>query len=230
MAQTPPRAEVHKNLEGDSVPSRDSLLHPHKDQLQGWTNAPNNKCYSSFGDRGTTGTVSAFGNIIQFSTTMKEVVSGIVIAEHTRMTEPYDIHKRTSEILELAEERSSGESAYGFSLNGLIADTSPRLTYVNYRWPRFEYPKNQDGFSTTVQWAIFEDTVLQQCTVKNDGAEDNQVKFRFTEGMGIRDVDYLDPYNHFNDSDERSIDIVKSDTSRWIRFHQLHGNDVSKFQ
>ncbi|KAF3009408.1 hypothetical protein E8E14_009896 [Neopestalotiopsis sp. 37M] len=224
MAYTSPIDSVHGSPEGDSVPSQEPFLHLQNGQLRGWYKAPNDKCYSSFGDRGTTATVNAYGNIIQFSTTIKEVASGIAIADHARMAEPYEVHKRTSEILELAEEKCFGERTYGFCLDELIADSLPSLTYVNYRWPRFAYPKNQKGISTTVQWVVFEETVLQQCTVTNEDAE-SHVKFRFTEGMGIRDVDYLDPYHYFNESDEGSIERGDSNASSWIRFNQLYGPD-----
>ncbi|KAG6354832.1 hypothetical protein INS49_003913 [Diaporthe citri] len=32
-----------------------------------WEDAPNSKCHASFGDQGTTATVGAFGQLIQFS-------------------------------------------------------------------------------------------------------------------------------------------------------------------
>ncbi|KAF2108502.1 hypothetical protein BDV96DRAFT_652751 [Lophiotrema nucula] len=100
-------------------------------------------------------------------------------------------------------------------------DDPPEVKYVHYRWPRYEY-KTKD-LEYTIQWMVRDGIVLQQCIVTNLGDDEMDVPFTFAESksldkcsdtdygseqcMKIRDLDYIDPQYHFNDSDD-GYDVV----------------------
>ncbi|KUI53688.1 hypothetical protein VP1G_01109 [Cytospora mali] len=77
---------------------------PKDEQCGIWHSPPNAKCHASFGDQGTTATVGAFGQLVQFSDYLGAGTSGMFSADHPRTAEPYLVRDRMADLQNLAQE------------------------------------------------------------------------------------------------------------------------------
>jgi hypothetical protein len=187
-----------------------------------WKDAPNRKCYSSFGDDGTTATVNAFGDIMQFSKYIGKGHSGMFSADHQCVSKPFSVEARTNDLQDLiGQSNYDREKTYGAHFPGLSSLFGPELTFVHNRWPRFDdvlahdwhdtvqkeynnFPKFDDlrahlrsessGLSKfSTAWMVFKGIVFQHCVASNNSsAMDLPIKIHFEENMLIRDLDHLE--------------------------------------
>lgn len=176
---------------------------PDPDQCRFWDNPPITKTSSSFGENGTTATVNAYGDIVQFGTFIGKGHSGMFSADHAYLSEPYMVDDRTRELQELAtSDFSDIPTTYRFLLHlSSPFEDPPRQTWVNYRWPRYEF--KDESKEMVLQWVVRDNVILRHCTLTNLGSEDLVVPFEFTSSsvsmMQIRDMDHVDPKYDFNE-------------------------------
>lgn len=138
-----------------------------------WQEAPNSKCHASFGDQGTTATVGAFGQLIQFSDHLDAGSSGMFCADHAGVPQPYLVEARARKLHELSQQPfhygpappddlvsvfgpseyesifgdilPCGNPRYGLRFPDLVMkpDIQPKFKWIHWRWPCHEYPFGQ---------------------------------------------------------------------------------------
>ncbi|TGO39851.1 hypothetical protein BHYA_0046g00040 [Botrytis hyacinthi] len=81
------RKFTHRTSDNDTHHS--SFYEPGDKQYSMWESHPDHECYSSFGDGGTTATVNAFGQLMQFSTYLGPGNFGMFSVDHTSIYEPW---------------------------------------------------------------------------------------------------------------------------------------------
>lgn len=112
-----------------------------KDQHCGiWNDAPNKKCHASFGDQGTTASVSCYGDLIQMSQFLGAGHSGVFSIDHEPTSKPYFITGRANDLNDLAKQSSGrGIRSFGLTLpTKFLPDQTPEVKWVNWKWPRYE--------------------------------------------------------------------------------------------
>lgn len=206
-----------------------------------WQDAPNSKCHASFGDQGTTATVGAFGQLLQFSDFLGVGSSGIFSADHASVIEPCLISGRARKIQNLSDqpfhigEETLRGSFYGLRFPGLTMkpNCKPHLKWTFWRWPCHTYPQGSfDNFpmlELTIQWVVHEKTVLQQCLLDNRGSCDIEVDVMFHKSMMIRDLDHLDWHYEFNENEGDKYDAGPGPRGdSWVFVHQFESNVPSE--
>ncbi|KAI0384178.1 hypothetical protein F5Y04DRAFT_269619 [Hypomontagnella monticulosa] len=187
--------------------SQQKPFHPKDGHCKTWKNAPNQKTYSSFGDQGTTASVNMYGEIVQFGTYLGAGDAGMFSADQKFLPEPYDVMARADIFDRYSRTRLAGPGCYGFEFQDVSFEEPPSMAYLHYRWPRYEYRSTRKIL--TIQWAVHDGIVLQQCVLTNLDDSEMQVSCRFRNDHGamlIRDLDYIDPAHKFNNGDEEGGD------------------------
>ncbi|KAH6643260.1 hypothetical protein BKA67DRAFT_665085 [Truncatella angustata] len=211
---------------------------PSLEQCRSWGDAPNPKTYASFGDNGTTATVSAYGNIVQFDTYIGEGHSGMFSADHGSVQEPYLVEERTRGLQNVATtsvaEPDEISNLYGLRLSNIKFDALPKQSWVNYRWPRYEFEdkglKQEESSKKayTVQWMVYDNVLLQHCTVENLDDTELSVDLEFlgtdSANMWIRDLDHIDPEYKFNEHRDNYTTSLGLHGYSWVLAHKLEAS------
>lgn len=178
-----------------------------EDQCATWQDAPNSKCYASFGDNGTTASVGAYGHLMQISQYLEAGRSGMFALVSRVTDEPRWPLSRVQDLQEMSQNRSATSAhdnnhiSVGLELNirGLRSKRRrPQLKWVHWRWPRFEYQLPKLKLKVAIQWMVREHVVLQQWVVRNEGDDDISVPVKLGRDMWIQDMEYMDYSNNFN--------------------------------
>lgn len=211
----------------NGVPDR-VLFWPKDGHCIRWHNPPENgRCSSSFGDNGTTASVSCYGGLVQLSQYLGLGKSGIFTLDNSNLDEPYSIITRAESL----------NDNCGLDFDWEPRDTQclpkPRVKWINCRWPRFEYStKSTSGSNVAVvsQWFVHNNTVIQQLVFKNlDGEKKPPIaRVRLQRNQLIRESNYLDSKHVFNACREGSDDYATSYTYMsapqgygWVTQHYL---------
>lgn len=182
--------------------------HETKDQYATWEDAPNSKCYASFGDNGTTASVGAYGHLMQISQYLGAGRSGMFALVSRVTDEPRWPLTRAQDLQEMSHNRSAtsrhddNHISVGLELRirGLRSRRrQPQLKWLHWRWPRFEYDLLKSKLKVSIQWMVRDHVVLQQWLVENQGDDDIPVPIKLGKDMWIQDMEYLDYSNNFND-------------------------------
>lgn len=204
-----------------------------------WQDAPNSKCHASFGDQGTTATVGAFGQLLQFSDFTGAGSSGMFSVDHAGVDEPYQVRGRAWELHARSQQPfhfrygpiPQFEPPYGLRFPGLVLrhGTRPRLQWTHWRWPRYEYHagcfEGHPNLKLTIQWMVHEKILLQQCLLEND-ADDVELSVEFSTSMMIRDLDHVDGVSSFNKEDKKNHDNGPGPGGySWVCVHKLPGEE-----
>lgn len=242
MTKQMPLAGNPESTSDPSRPDRERGLPDHelfvpKDEHCGiWHNPPNPDCASSFGDNGTTASVSCYGALIHLSQYLAVGPSGSFTFDYDdpdELDEPYFVCSRSDTL----DERSQcwGQEQICIHVDnsqpGLPPSPSvgsvleiqeiPRVKWVNWRWPRYEYRLPDSNFTATCQWLVYKNIVLQQLTFRKPQDEPRQcfaivpISYDLSVSL-IRDTDYLDASNDFN-----GVSRLSSDYSNTYKL--MHG-------
>ncbi|KAF5523655.1 hypothetical protein CGCA056_v004233 [Colletotrichum aenigma] len=195
------------------------IFSPNESQISTWIDAPNQDTHASFGDHGVTATVNACGDLMQFSRYLDAGSSGIFCADHTTTNEPYSVQERAEDLLFLSRDKSRQRFTYGLRVLGISMKNCHHLGYVHDRWPRYEV--EDKSLKLTIQWMVREKTVLQQCIITNTGETDVDIPMEFCKGLHIRDMDYLDPMDKFNDDWDGHVPVQGPNNYGWVLAHPL---------
>ncbi|KAK1536796.1 uncharacterized protein CCOS01_02116 [Colletotrichum costaricense] len=168
------------------------IFQPRDDEISNWLEAPNSKCYASFGDDGVTATVNAYGDLMQFSCSLGVGCSGVFSADHRYMDEPYWVDDRARQLHDIRQDLRREFTSYGLRIPSIDLEKSRLLGYVHDRWPRYRAEDKTSRLNLTTQWMVYEKTVLQQCIITNIGTDDTNVPVEFAKRMHLRDLNYLE--------------------------------------
>lgn len=198
---------------------------PTESECMSWESPPNPETYSSIGDNGVTASINAYGELMQFTRYLGIGTPGLFCVDQSfsYSTEPYFVRSRASDLQSLSHDRiSSIGGSFGLRFPDILISDNPHLSYLRYRWPRFEYSHENLKFSA--QWMVHDDVVLQQCVVTNLSGNDVNVPFTFAnpeQSIAIRDLDYLDSGNRFNDSYKGYSESFGPNGFSWVVVHKL---------
>ncbi|OTB01046.1 hypothetical protein M426DRAFT_266674 [Hypoxylon sp. CI-4A] len=223
---------ITRNIGDIENPS--GTFNPTSDRCKAWDKAPDVGACSSFGDEGTTATVNMYGDIMQFGAYLGVGESGMLSADQGIMDEPYLICSRASTLDRLSRRRTldvDESQTYGLQFQGIEFSGPPKMTYLDYRWPRYEYHLPGD-LKLTIQWMVHSGVVLQQCILRNFGDASVEVPFKFRnneKSMWIRDLDHINPANLFNEYyEEYSTGHGLYNYSWWLMHKLKPESDVDK--
>ncbi|PVH69762.1 hypothetical protein DL98DRAFT_598382 [Cadophora sp. DSE1049] len=192
-----------------------------KEVCSSWNPSPTRWTYASFGDKGVTASIDDCGNIMQFGRYLGAARSGMFSVDHTSMEEPYFVTLRALSLQDLYLDQS--KLTYGMHFHEIRDISPPSFSYVCDRWPRYEYQTEQRRVA--IQWMVHEEIVLQQCVASNLGNKDLDFKFSFLRGMKIRELEYLDPMNEFNEDDIKNYSYLPGPNNySWVVVHKLAGD------
>lgn len=79
-----------------------------------------------------------------------------------------------------------------------LPNQPPKVKWVNWRWPRYEYNTQLPNVRACSQWLVHEGAVLNQFVLENSGEQSVPFNYRFAKRIWIRDLDYLDFHYPFN--------------------------------
>lgn len=149
--------------------------------------------HASFGDNGTTATVSRYGDIMQVTKRLETGSSGIFSMDHRSTHEPYFISDRARDLEELSQS-FYGNTTYGLSMWDWPTTDPTVVKWVNWRWPRYEWETT--NLKTVFQYYVHDGIVLHQLFFQNiggiDSVETDLVDCIYLGGkMRVQDVDYL---------------------------------------
>lgn len=186
------------------------LFVPENADFGAWASPSNPKCPASFGDQGTTATAGAFGQLVQFSDYLGAGNSGMFSASHYYAETPYLVQQRARDLHYLALEpfeqsqRQEHSDVFGLKFRNLdlLDNAPPTLTWLQYRWPRYEYRgrcfKGMENVGLTIQFIVRNRTVFQQCILENQGETDVDLVLAFCKGISISDLDHVTNDYEFN--------------------------------
>ncbi|KAK7545268.1 hypothetical protein IWX46DRAFT_113418 [Phyllosticta citricarpa] len=122
--------------------------------------------YSSFGENGTTASVTSHGRILQITKYFGGFgASGFFSVDlpgmQTGSSDPVEAPERTERLFE-----RSTDSSLGLGLSGLMMqDLIPRLSFADDRWPIFEFDTQECSIVT--QYTVKDDVVAQNYVFKS---------------------------------------------------------------
>lgn len=154
------------------IPPSNAELPPGIDWKEGLFH--DRESYSSFGEKGTTASVNAYGSILQISRYLGRGASGIYCADPC-ISEPWYLSRRMRELLNLSTDAKGG---FGVCLNPELASPKPRLQFLHGRWPR--YTHDIRDLSVSIQYFANRGAIIQQYSFQRtreheakNGAEDS---------------------------------------------------------
>ncbi|KAF7535373.1 hypothetical protein G7054_g5426 [Neopestalotiopsis clavispora] len=164
-----------------------------------WESPPNRLCSSSFGDKGMTATVNAYGLLMQFGDYLGAGRSGLFSADHEFVDELYQTIDRAETLDKVTKQSSLEDKSYGISLDGLELrkESVPKMSWKNWRWPCYEYSPgcfSNPDLSLTVEWMVHKKILIQRCTVDNKGTSICKIDMSFLKDLRIRDLDHTGNY------------------------------------
>lgn len=192
-----------------------------------WNSSPNSDCHASFGDQGTTASVSCYGDLIQMSRFLGAGHSGMFSMDHQTTREPWEVHGRALDLDALSQNLGE-EFTYDLHLSlEFCPEQLPQVKWVNWRWPRYEFDTKLPNVRACFQWVIHEGAVLQQFVIENSGDQPVKFRHRFYRDMWVRDLDYLEPAYHFNDGEEGYIRMPGPNGYGHLCVHTLEKADIA---
>ncbi|KAF3767132.1 hypothetical protein M406DRAFT_106463 [Cryphonectria parasitica EP155] len=157
--------------------------------------------HASFGQDGTTASVSRSGDIVQITRFLGAGKSGIFSMDHKDVSQPYLVVSRAAELEKLSFAPTNIYS-FGITLDFDVwpAPESRSVKWVNWKWPRYEWQTN--GMKIIFQYMVRDGVVLHQLLFKNltSGLKDLW-ELRIDGKPYIRDLDYL----RYNSDDSSNV-------------------------
>lgn len=178
------------------------LFIPKDEHCGKWHSSPNSKCHASFGDDGTTASVSCYGDLVQMSQFLGAGHSGMFSIDQRLTEEPYLVRAR-AEMLEELSASVGTEFSFGLGVPWEFCPLEPpEVKWVNWRWPRYEYDTKIPNVKASFQYVVHDKAVFQQFVLTNSGGESVDFEYQLGKDMLLRDLDYLDSAYAFNEGNE----------------------------
>lgn len=154
--------------------------------------------FTSFGDQGTTASVTSYGRLVKMTKFLGVGRSGFFSADHQGTPEPASIQDRAEFLMEL-----STCNWRGIGLCHSIEE-KPELDFICGRWPRFTFKR--DGYSVKVKYFTCDGTIFQQFVVEtkyheypSEGIDLSSIsEWEMDKDIQIRDLEWEDEEYSFN--------------------------------
>ncbi len=107
-----------------------------------------------------------YGEIMQFTSFVGVGDIGMAVADQSYQHVPSLYPYRSNVLVQRMSQTElyKYEQTYGLQFPETYFENPPVLSYLHYRWPRYEY--KTDERELTIQWMVYEGIVLQQCIVR----------------------------------------------------------------
>ncbi|CAG1994742.1 unnamed protein product [Fusarium graminearum] len=182
---------------------------------------PNRSCIYSFGDNGTTATVSSSGRLLRISQHFRGEKVGYCV-DHLSIPQPYEVVDRITTFLSTANDPDHNIGFYpdlAWLGNGV---DSVSATFMDNRWPVFAVGGNSGKFE--IQYYISNGVVYQ--TFLFEGAKPPMgLKTNFL----IRQLEFADRDNAFNKAEENddgyNTELSSPDLHHIKRYHDKEENN-----
>ncbi|KAL1849430.1 hypothetical protein Daus18300_013254 [Diaporthe australafricana] len=152
--------------------------------------------HASFGDNGTTASVSRYGDIMQVTQYLGKGSSGIFSMDQASINEPYQVAARAQDLEELSVTSTFGAYTYGIGMSSLPSERIAPVKWLNWKWPRFEWQTN--GTRVIFQYVVREGVVLHQLLFQNNSIAPQELPdVWLASELEITDLDCLhSPYEN----------------------------------
>lgn len=74
-------------------------------------------------------------------------------------------------------------------------DKPPRVKWVNWRWPRYEYDTRLPNVRASIQWVVHKGAVLEQLVIENSGDQPVDFQCRLPKDTSMKELNDLDLYS-----------------------------------
>ncbi|KAF2998215.1 hypothetical protein E8E13_005175 [Curvularia kusanoi] len=187
--------------------------------------------YASFGDNGTTATISAYGRLMQICQTHASSRSGVISAEPRGLSKPSSSQWRVEDLMNM---RTSEHGGLGLLIAGLPDRSSEtKLEFLHNRWPL-----STTAFGDTVLKILhvaFRGVIFQQYHLSTTGEPvtyRNGLNVSMADTMLIRDLDSVDSKYTFNNDDRNnktySSSLCEDGTAYVLKHFGLRTHDGTK--
>ncbi|ROW15591.1 hypothetical protein VPNG_02145 [Cytospora leucostoma] len=189
--------DFQKELEADQ------RFRPKDEHCGIWHSPPNKACHASFGDQGTTASVSCCGDLLQLSQYLGIGRSGVFSLDHLGAEDPYWISDRASQLHKLSKDIDAESFRSGLLLSkSFRPNQALEVKWVNWRWPRYEYRTPGTNVQVSIQWVVHDGIVSQQILLNNLGDTPADFSYSLKRNVLIRDLDHLVGSYKFNEADD----------------------------
>ncbi|PYH42494.1 uncharacterized protein BP01DRAFT_394163 [Aspergillus saccharolyticus JOP 1030-1] len=155
--------------------------------------------YLSFGDDGTTATITTRGQHVQISRYLGYGPSGFVSMDHKSMDEPYLGFFRRHTVLGMIEDE------IGFGSGVLVGENDyepSKASWIRNKWPRI-VTKGEDRLMVQ-SYYVKNGVVIQDTVIYNRSNKNLEVTPSVNFDILTRQLEYLDASNSFNEDNETS--------------------------
>ncbi|PLB36400.1 uncharacterized protein BDW47DRAFT_132853 [Aspergillus candidus] len=170
-------------------------------------------CYLSFGDKGTTATMTCWGQHVQISRYLGYGRSGIVCMDHKETEEPYLKSSRRLSLLGLIKYGA------GFGCDIVLPGTGPyshSVSWIRNRWPRVLF-REKESWEIVQRSFIRNGVVIQEILLHNQSAQELEAKLTVDFDILTRQLEFQDSSNKFNEDIievERKIEGDKNEKGK----------------
>lgn len=184
------------------------------------------RSYFSFGDDGLTATVGAFGSLLRITKHFPGERIGLCV-DHPDSPEPYQVEDRLQTLLSWSK-RPFCEKVIGPHIDSLCHShlSVEHTSMANDRWPTF-HRKLKDGGNLKLQYVVSEGTIFQIFEMSGGQGNsppplDSPQSLVITPDLLIRDLDFIDENNAFNEAgaDDRNVYAYDVRGNCLIRVHE----------
>ncbi|KAI9734211.1 MAG: hypothetical protein M1834_002312 [Cirrosporium novae-zelandiae] len=166
------------------------VLEPKSHDLKQESSTQNPDAYASFGDQGTTASVSAYGKILRTSSYLggKQSQPGIFALDFAEAEEAYSVDARAQSFQEAVSDPNKG---FGLRIRTLehLEPGTPELEFLGERWPRITYDAN--GLSIEIQMLINNGITIQDFKVTNRSSSSANFDIILDINFDIQELDYM---------------------------------------
>ena len=205
---------------GDTTGKIRRQYQPDKSELLTLDQKGKNDTYLSFGDDGTTASVTEQGQLMQFSRYLGPGRSSVFVADSEGAEEPYFVADRGSYLEDMAR------YSWGFGKNIIMRDDNLtyQVSFLRDRWPRVVISGND--WKLVTQWMVKDGVVVQQSVIKNLTKEPLNFECEFDLRVLIRDLDFVNPAYDFNEeSDRHYTEGAGPNGYGFVKVHRLPKTD-----
>lgn len=178
-------------------------------------------CYLSFGDKGTTATMTCWGQHVQISRYLGYGRSGIVCMDHKETEEPYLKSSRRLSLLGLIKYGA------GFGCDIVLPGTGPyshSVSWIRNRWPRVLF-REKESWEIVQRSFIRNGVVIQEILLHNQSAQELEAKLTVDFDILTRQLEFQDSSNKFN---EDIIEVERKSTNNIETRCEVEGDKNEK--
>lgn len=185
------------------------------------------RTYLSFGDQGTTATVTEWGQNMQISQYLDHGPSSIYAIDHEDTSEPFLMQRRAQDLQNMIE------NSQGFGPDVLVDrsgnEWSISTSWLRNRWPRIVV-QDEGIWEVVSQWYVRNGVVIQSNVCQNHSNDPLSLEWPTNLHIRIRQLDFANDSNSFNRGEELFAEGVGPGGYGFVRIQRLPKVDTGSEQ